>query len=136
MPSPLLQTAARAILPIALLLSVHMLVRGHNLPGGGFVAGLMTASALVLQFVAAPRRLVERALPCTPTTVLWLGLAVGLASTLAPLLLGHQLLTHTFGGIAVPVLGYFKQSTAMLFDIGVYLVVTGATLTILIAIED
>jgi len=134
--SPLLQTVARAILPIALLLSLHMLVRGHDLPGGGFVAGLMTASALILQFVAAPRRIAERALPCRPVTLLWLGLAVAVGSAVGPLVLGHPLLTHTFGGVGVPVLGYVKQSTAMIFDIGVYLLVTGITVAILAAIEE
>lgn len=136
MTSPLLQTVARAILPVALLLSVHMLVRGHNLPGGGFVAGLMTASALILQFVAVPRHLVERALPCAPPALIWVGLGVAALSALGPLLIGHELLTQTFGGIALPIVGEVKQSTALLFDVGVYLLVTGTTLTILIAIED
>lgn len=136
MTSPLLQTVARAILPITLLLSVHMLVRGHNLPGGGFVAGLMSAAAIILQYVAASRRVVERFLPCAPPTLIWLGLAVAVASAAGPLALGHPLLTHTFGSVAVPLLGAFKPSTTLLFDVGVYLVVTGVTVTVLLAIED
>ena len=136
MISPLLQVVARALLPLALLLSVHMLLRGHNLPGGGFVAGLMTASAIILQFVAAPRRVAARALPCHPTTLLWLGLTVAVLSAVGPILLGLPLLTQTFGGVAVPVVGYVKQSTAMIFDVGVYLVVTGVTVTILVSFEE
>jgi multicomponent K+:H+ antiporter subunit A len=136
MISPLLQSVARALLPLALLVAMDLLLRGHNLPGGGFVAGLMTAAALILQFVATDRRVAERGLPCRPETLIWLGLACAGGTAVAALLLGYPLLTSAFGHVEVPLLGHFEASTAFGFDLGVYFVVTGVTLAILIAIEE
>jgi multicomponent K+:H+ antiporter subunit A len=112
MISPLLQTVARALLPLALLVAVDLLLRGHNLPGGGFVAGLMTAVALILQFVAADRRVAERGLPCRPETLIWVGLACAGGTAVGALLLGYPLLTSAFGHVEVPLLGHFEASTA------------------------
>jgi len=136
MISILLLSVARILLPLAFLVAAHLLFRGHNLPGGGFVAGLMTAAALILQFVAADRRVAMIGLPSRPENLIWLGLGVAATDSAASLLLGYPLLTHTTFSFTVPVLGYFKLSTAMFFDFGVFLVVTGVTLTILIAIEE
>jgi multicomponent K+:H+ antiporter subunit A len=136
MISPLLQSVARVLLPLALLLAAHLLFRGHNLPGGGFVAGLMTAAAIILQFVAAERRVAHRAIPYSPETLIWVGLLFAAGTGVGSLLLGYPLLTSTFGHVHVPLLGEFEGSTAFFFDLGVYFVVTGATLAILIAIEE
>ena len=135
MISPLLQSVARILLPPALLLSATLLFRGHQLPGGGFVAGLTTAAAVILQYVAAERRIVERAVPFRPMVLIWVGLALAVATAIAALLLGHPLLTSTFVHVDMPLLGHFELSSTFCFDLGVYLVVTGVTLTILLAIE-
>jgi len=134
--SILLRSVARIILPLAFLVAAHLLMRGHNLPGGGFVAGLMAASALILQFVATERRTAGSGLPQRPETLIWLGLLLATGTALASLLLGFPLLTHTTFAIDLPVLGHSDIATAMFFDIGVFLVVSGITLAILIAIED
>lgn len=136
MTSILLRSVARIILPLAFLVAAHLLMRGHNLPGGGFVAGLMAASALILQFVATDRSSAESGLPRRPETLIWLGLLVATGSAIASLLLGFPLLTHTTFAIDLPLLGHVEIATAMFFDIGVFLVVSGITLAILIAIED
>jgi len=136
MTSPLLRSVARILLPLALLVAAHLLLRGHNLPGGGFVAGLMTAAALILQFVAADRGVAARGLPCRPETLIWLGLVFAGGTAVASLPLGYPLLTSAFWHLELPLLGHVEIATALLFDLGVYCVVTGVTLTILIAIEE
>lgn len=136
MTSILLQTIARVILPPALVYAAYLLFRGHNLPGGGFCAGLMTAAAIILQYVASERRVVDANAPLRPDGLIALGLALAAATGLGAMLLSFPFLTSTFGHITVPVLGEFESSTAVFFDLGVYFVVTGVTLSILLTIEE
>jgi multicomponent K+:H+ antiporter subunit A len=134
--SILLNSVARIILPPALLIAAYLLVRGHQLPGGGFVAGVLTAAAFVLQFVAAGRTPIARRLPVRPALLVVLGLALAGLTGLGAQLLGYPFLTSTYGHLDLPLLGHFEASTAFFFDCGVYLVVTGVTLEILLAIEE
>ena len=136
MISILLNCVARIILPPALLIAAYLLFRGHNLPGGGFAAGLVTAAAFVLQYVATGREQVARVLPFRPDVLIALGLALAALTGLGAQLAGYPFLTSTHGHLDVPVLGEFESSSAFLFDLGVYLVVTGITLRILLAIEE
>jgi multicomponent K+:H+ antiporter subunit A len=136
MISILLDSVARIILPPALLVAAYLLFRGHNLPGGGFIAGLLTAAAFVLQYVAAGRERVARVLPVRPDLLIGLGLALAALTGVGAQAGGYPFLTSTYGHLDVPVLGEFESSTAFLFDLGVYLVVTGITLRILLAIEE
>ena len=134
MTSILLSTIARSILPPALLFAAYLFFRGHNLPGGGFVAGLMTAATIILQYVATGRASVYA--PVDARRLIAWGLAVATMTGVGALLAGQPFLSSTYGHLAVPILGTFEASTASLFDFGVFLVVTGVTLTILLAIED
>ncbi len=136
MISPLLNSVARIILPPALLVAAYLLFRGHNLPGGGFIAGLLTAAAFVLQFVASGREPVARMLPLNPDLLLASGLALATLTGVGAQLFDYPFLTSTYGHLDVPVLGDFESSTAFFFDLGVYLVVTGVTLRILLTIEE
>jgi multicomponent K+:H+ antiporter subunit A len=134
--SPLLSTVARVILPPMLLVAAWLLLRGHNQPGGGFIAGLMTAAAFVLQYVATDRGRAGDALPFRPALLIPIGLALATTTGLGALLAGQPFLTSAIAHAHVPLLGELHLSTAVLFDLGVYLVVTGVTLTILLAIEE
>jgi multicomponent K+:H+ antiporter subunit A len=136
MISILLNSVARIILPPALLIAAYLLFRGHNLPGGGFIAGLLTAAAFVLQYVAAGRAQVARVLPVRSDLLIALGLALAALTGIGAQAVGYPFLTSTYGHLDVPGLGEFESSTAFLFDLAVYLVVTGITLRILLAIED
>ena len=136
MRSILLQTIARIIMPPALLYAAYILFRGHNLPGGGFCAGLMTAAAIILQYVARQRREVEESMPLRPDVLIPLGLAFAAVTGLAAMIFSSPFLTSAFGHVHVPVLGDFESSSALFFDLGVYFVVTGITVTILLAIEE
>ncbi len=121
---------ARLLLPLALLVSAFILLRGHNLPGGGFIAGLVTAAALIMQYLANGVEWTHSRLPGNLHPVIGAGLAIATLTGLGSLFLGHPFLTSTFGHVAW--LGDVELASAMIFDLGVYLVVVGATLLILI----
>lgn len=124
----LLQTIARTISPVLLLFSLVLLLRGHDTPGGGFVGGLMAASALTLYAVAYGMRLTERALRMPPERLTAIGLLIAAVSGLPPLLLGQPFLSAYW--VEWHMLGTtLKVGTPLVFDVGVYLVVLGATLT-------
>lgn len=130
--SPLvLQMISRAVLPIALLVAMYILVRGHNMPGGGFIAGLITAVALVLQYVASGVHWVHARVPHNYHPLVAFGVLLAALTGMASLLFGYPFLTSTFDHVHWPVVGEFELASAMLFDLGVYITVVGATLLIL-----
>ncbi|MDP2430415.1 MAG: monovalent cation/H+ antiporter subunit A [Pseudomonadota bacterium] len=122
----------RLLLPLALLVSVFILLRGHNLPGGGFIAGLVTAVALIMQYLANGVEWTHSRLPGNMHPIIGAGLAIATLTGLGSLFFGYPFLTSTFGHVHWPLVGDFELASAMAFDLGVYLVVVGATLLILI----
>jgi multicomponent K+:H+ antiporter subunit A len=130
----LLAVAARWLLPLALLLSIFLFVRGHNAPGGGFVAGLVTAAALLLQYMAGhgPRLRVRLAY----VRIAAAGLLVAGATGVGAWFFGKPFLTSAHGEPVLPVIGPLPLGSAMAFDLGVYLAVVGATMLILVAEAD
>jgi multicomponent K+:H+ antiporter subunit A len=122
----------RLLLPLALLVSVFIFLRGHNLPGGGFIAGLITAVALIMQYLANGAAWTYARLPANMHPVIAAGLLVATLTGLASWLFGYPFLTSTFSHVHWPLVGEFELASAMAFDLGVYLVVVGATLMILI----
>ncbi len=128
----ILAVVAQILLPLALLVSVYIFLRGHNQPGGGFIAGLITAVALILQYMARGHDWTRERLPLSYSAVAVSGLAVATATGLASWLFGYPFLTSAFGHFHLPLIGEFELASAMLFDIGVYLAVVGATLMILV----
>jgi multicomponent K+:H+ antiporter subunit A len=127
-----LEMLMRPLLPLALMVSVYIFLRGHHLPGGGFIAGLVTAIALIMQYLAHGATWTHERLP--PRTHPWIaaGLAVALLTGLGSVVFDRAFLSSTFGHLDWPIVGRFELASAMAFDLGVYLVVVGATLLILI----
>ncbi|MFO7544682.1 MAG: MnhB domain-containing protein [Trueperaceae bacterium] len=105
----------------------HMLLRGHNAPGGGFIAGLMVAVAALLMRMARQQRL----LSISPSALVPVGLVVALLTGAAPMLVGRPFLTSAYGYVRLPLLGEVEWASAALFDVGVFLVVIGVTVTII-----
>jgi multicomponent Na+:H+ antiporter subunit B len=133
MRSLILLTVARGILPISTLFALFLLLRGHNEPGGGFIAGLVTASAIVLQAIAfGTARTRERLTPLL-RPMAWVGLLVAAGSGLIAVLAGDPYLTHYHAYLPLPGGGAYHLSTTLVFDIGVYLVVV-ATATMLVSV--
>ncbi|WP_165855588.1 monovalent cation/H+ antiporter subunit A [Marinobacter sp. JSM 1782161] len=127
----MLKQISRPLLPLALMVSVYIFLRGHNLPGGGFVAGLVTSVALILQYIASGMRWSHMRMPFSLRTPIGLGLLIATVTGLASFAFGYPFLTSTFSHIHWPFVGDFELASALAFDIGVYLTVIGATLTIL-----
>jgi multicomponent K+:H+ antiporter subunit A len=128
----IMATFSRLMLPLALLFSAYIFLRGHNLPGGGFIAGLITAVALLMQYLANGAEWARARMTSDLHPVLSAGLLIGLATGLASLAFGYPFMTSTFAHIHWPVIGDFELASAMAFDLGVYLVVVGSTLLILV----
>jgi multicomponent K+:H+ antiporter subunit A len=132
-PQPLmLRVAASVVLPLALVFSLYIFMRGHNLPGGGFIAGLITAVALVLQFLSMGQARAEMLLRAQSGRrfVQWIGAGLGIAGLtgVAAFLFGRPFLTSAFGHPVVGVLGELPFASAAVFDLGVYFTVVGSTL--------
>jgi multicomponent Na+:H+ antiporter subunit B len=133
MESSILQTATRYLLPILLLFSVFLLLRGHNYPGGGFVGGLVASIAFVLHSFAYGTDNTMKILRYKPLSLIPIGLGVAIMSMFLPVFLGLPVMTGLWLDDPIPVIG--KISTVLFFDIGVYLVVIGTVLTILFTIS-
>ena len=134
----MLRVAARIVLPLALVTSLYIFWRGHNLPGGGFIAGLVTAIALVLQYMALGQGRAEVLLHAGGGRryARWIGCGLAIAGLtgLGAFAFGRPFLTSAFGHPVVPVLGELPLATAALFDLGVYITVVGATMLMLSAL--
>jgi multicomponent Na+:H+ antiporter subunit B len=132
----ILHTAALFIMPLQLMFSVFLLFRGHDEPGGGFIGGLVAASAFVLyafSFGAKPTRRILRA---APRDLLAAGLLLALASTIPAFIAGQPLLTAHWWELPLPGGGYLKLSTPLIFDIGVYAAVLGTIMTFVINLME
>ncbi len=126
MNSLLLHIAARFLSWPLLAISVWMLYRGHNLPGGGFIGGLLAASGFMLYSLSGFPRPERGFFSTSPFVFLPLGLAIAIASTLPGLIAGGSFMSGLWlPGFELPLLGKVHLGTPLLFDIGVYLTVIG-----------
>ena len=126
--SLILTTVTRLVFFVVLLFSLYLLLRGHNSPGGGFIAGVMTALGILLQSIASDLRYVRLVFRVEPRVLAGMGLMTSLTTGVVPMLLGYPFLTSTFGHVYVPGLGEVEIASAFFFDLGVYCVVVGGTL--------
>lgn len=136
MSSIILRTATRLIFPLLLLFSIYILLRGHNEPGGGFIAGLVTGGAFVLYAIAYDVGAARRALRIEPLTLIGAGLLLALGAGFLPLFSGEPFLTGKWLSLDWLDGEPLKIGTPVLFDIGVYLVVIGVTLTIILSLAE
>ena len=130
----MLQIVARLLLPLAVMVTVHLFLRGHNLPGGGFIAGLVLAIALVLLSVAHGAGWIEGRWLSDFRAWIAGGLLVAVGTGLAAFAFGQPFLTSAHGHPTVPLLGAVPLASASLFDLGVFLTVVGATTVMLASI--
>lgn len=136
MTSLILTTVTRLLFFIILLFSFYLLLRGHNSPGGGFIAGVMTALAILLQSIAADLRYVRLVFRVDPRLLTGIGLLTAFTTGLVAILLGYPFLTSTFGHFYLPLLGDIEVATAFFFDLGVYFVVVGGTLLMIMTLAE
>jgi multicomponent Na+:H+ antiporter subunit B len=133
MISVILSTATRIILPILLLFSVFMLIRGHQEPGGGFVGGLVASMAFALYTIANGITHARQIFPFSPNVFIITGLFCSFISGLLSLFKGQPAFTSIWGATELPVIG--PLSTPLLFDIGVYCVVLGVSTGIIFTLK-
>jgi multicomponent K+:H+ antiporter subunit A len=127
----MLSVISQAILPLAIMVSVYIFLRGHNLPGGGFIAGLITSVALIQQYIALGYRWLNARLSINYHYLIGSGLLIAAATGSGSFLWQQPFLKSWHGHFHLPILGDIELSSAMAFDLGVYLTVVGACMMIL-----
>jgi multicomponent Na+:H+ antiporter subunit B len=134
--SLILRTTTRFLMPLLLLFSVFVLFSGHNTPGGGFVGGLAVAAALALYAIAHDAESAYRVLSISPQTLIGTGLLLASGSGAVSLLRGQPFMTGQWVSWHILGLGEVALGTPVLFDIGVYLVVPGVMLLIILSLAE
>lgn len=129
---PIMQVLMRILLPIMLLVAVYIFLRGHNLPGGGFVAGLIASVALIVQYLANGIGWASKRLLIDKHFLIGSGVLIAGATGVVSMLIGFPFLTSAFIYLDWPIVGEFEVASAIAFDLGVFLVVVGATVMILV----
>ncbi len=124
----------RLLFPVVAMMAVFLLLRGHDAPGGGFAAGLTFAIAFILQYVAGGARWVEARLTVLPVRWIGFGLLASLGTGLVAAIFSRPFLASAFQYVDLPWLGRLPLASALIFDLGVFALVVGATVLILIAL--
>ena len=136
MPSVILSTATRILMPMLLLFSAFILFRGHNLPGGGFIGGLVASATFILHSYTYGVKSTMELLRISPRTLIGVGLLVALGSGCISLFIGKPFMTGQWGEVVINTEEVWHLGTPLFFDIGVYLVVVGAVLTIILTLAE
>jgi multicomponent Na+:H+ antiporter subunit B len=136
MTSLILRTISRYHLPLLLLFSAFLLLRGHNAPGGGFIGGLVASTGWTLYAIAFDASAARQVLRIDPQWLIVWGLSLALGSGLVGFVGVAPFLTAKWRLIDIPGVGEVHLGTPLLFDLGVYLLVIGATLTIILALDE
>jgi multisubunit Na+/H+ antiporter MnhB subunit len=131
MTSVILKTATRLVGALVLVLSVYLLWRGHHAPGGGFIAALVAATGFALVALSEGPGVVRRGLRIRPQYLIGAGLVLSMGAGLIGMMRQQPFLTGVWWPSTSPVAG-----TPLFFDTGVFLVVLGAILTVLLALEE
>jgi multisubunit Na+/H+ antiporter MnhB subunit len=136
MESVILQIAARHMRPLLLVLSVIVLYRGHNEPGGGFIGGLMFGAAYILYAMAFGVSQTQKKLYFNPINLTAFGLLIAIISGIPAVLLGNSFLTGEWYTFFAQSFFELKQGTPLVFDIGVYFAVAGMLMMVMFSIME
>lgn len=136
MTSLILYTATRYLRPLLLVFSIFLLLHGHNKPGGGFIGGLVAAAAFTLHAIAYGVVSARDMLRVDPPLFIGLGLLLASGSGIWALVMEQPFLTGQWAKATVLGLGMVELGTPLLFDLGVYLVVVGVTVLIILSLAE
>lgn len=131
-----LDLSVRVIFHAVMVTSIYLLFAGHNQPGGGFVGGLLVGAAIAMRYAAGGIDEVRTIARFKPWTILGAGLLLAGLTALAPIVAGRDVLEAAVFSKDLPVLGYVKATSALPFDVGVYLLVIGLVLMVFEAFGD
>ena len=120
--------------PVIIVFAIHLLLRGHDQPGGGFAAGITMSIAIILQYMGMGTRMTETRINVQPFRWIGYGLLCAVVTGAAAWLFGYPFLTSYFNYVDLPLIGKIPLASAVLFDLGVFAVVFGVTVLILIAL--
>lgn len=134
MSTLILKTAARIMVPLSLVFAVYIYFKGHQSPGGGFVAGLVASVALIVHRMSEGGESLKRMLPCSERLFIAVGLLLVLATGTASLGFGLPFLTSNHGYTPLP--DGYEWASVMLFDLGVFVVVTGVVVGMINALSE
>jgi multicomponent K+:H+ antiporter subunit A len=132
----LLASISQSLLPLALLVSAYIFLRGHNLPGGGFIAGLVTSIAFILQYMAHGTAWINGRFDVNYRKIIASGIGISLFTGVGSWFFDKPFLTTWFDYFDIPFVGKTELASAIAFDLGVYLTVVGATLMILASLGN
>lgn len=137
MNSLILQTATRFVTPLLLLLSVVITLQGHNIPGGGFIGGLVASSAFALHAIAFSPQSARSMLRIDLIRLVGVGLTIAIASAMFSAFTNYPVMTGLWTSLDIPgVEGVIKVGTPLLFDVGVYITVIAVVLTMIITLQE
>ena len=131
----MLSVVTRVLLPLVVTAGIYILLRGHNLPGGGFIAGLIVAIAFIMQYMASGYGWAHSRARLDAQVMIGGGLALAGLTGVASWVFGRPFLTSTYGYVHLPIIGEFELASAMAFDIGVFFTVVGVVLISLATIS-
>ncbi|RUT41386.1 Na(+)/H(+) antiporter subunit B [Paenibacillus anaericanus] len=131
-----LQTSTKILVFIIMTFSIFILFAGHHNPGGGFIGGLITSSALVLLYITFDLQTVRDIIPVDFNQLAAGGVIVSVLTGTASFLFHVPFLTQTFTYVDLPLLGNTELASAVIFDLGVYMTVIGTTMTIITSISE
>lgn len=134
--SLILSTSTRALSPLILVFSVFIMLRGHHLPGGGFIGGMVAGGAVALFLVSEGVEVARKTVSVPPHMLVASGLFIALASGIIGLVQTGAFLTGIWWDLHLPLLGEVAIGTPVLFDVGVYLLVAGMTVMILFSLSE
>ena len=129
--SLMIEVSTRLLFPSMIALSVYFFFAGHNAPGGGFAGGLVAALAFTLRYLAGGRHELDEALPIDAGRILGLGILLSLTAVIVPMFFGRPPLSSEVAEFSVPLIGEVHVPSALVFDLGVYMVVVGLIVAVM-----
>lgn len=132
----ILHLVTRVTTFIIMTFSIYLFLAGHHNPGGGFIGGLVTASAIILLYLAYDLESINTAIPIDFKKLAAIGVLIALLTGLSGVVFGDPFLNQTFDYFDLPFFGQTELATATLFDIGVYFAVVGTAITIVLSISE
>jgi multicomponent Na+:H+ antiporter subunit A len=134
--SLILVTGMRAVFHTILLLSLYLLFAGHNLPGGGFIGGLIAAAAVVLLYLCVGSEGLRQTVRIAPQHLLGVGVLLAVGTGAAALLFGAAFLQSGMWDLPIPLVGELHIPSVLVFDVGVYCVVVGLVMAVLTSLGE
>lgn len=132
----ILKTVAKAVVLVIMTFGLYLFISGHNSPGGGFIGGLVLASAFVLLFLSYDVETVSEGIPISFKKLSALGVLISMTSALVPVFFGQPFLSQSFGYFDLPLFGETELATVTIFEAGIALTVIGVVVNIILSISE